>query len=189
MTRPTPPSSPEPAADVPLCVDLDGTLIYGDVSWASFAILLKANPLYLFAMPFWLLRGHAHLKQQIAARVTIDPARLAYNEIFLDYLKQQHAAGRKLILATASDMKLARLVFNHMKIFSDVVASDGKNNLRGAAKGKVLCEMFGRKQFDYAGNSSVDLAVWRDSRKAIVVNARKGLANRAAKESELGMVF
>ena len=43
---------------------------------------------------------------------------------------------------------------------------------RGAAKLKRLTELYGEKGFDYAGNSSVDIPVWRGAAEAIVVNAR-----------------
>ena len=44
---------------VPLCVDLDGTLIKTDLVWESLLRLLKQNPLFIFAAPVWLLRGRA----------------------------------------------------------------------------------------------------------------------------------
>ena len=44
---------------IPLAVDLDGTLIATDLLWEGLFILLKKNPLYLFLVPFWLLRGPA----------------------------------------------------------------------------------------------------------------------------------
>lgn len=189
MTQPFSGTPTREAKDVTLCVDLDGTLIYSDVLWESMVSLLKKNPLYLLALPFWLIRGRAHMKSEIAIRATINPSSLVYNRKFLAYLREQNALGRKLVLATAADAKLARPVAEHVGIFSTVVASEGTANMRGATKGRVLSEMFGHRQFDYAGNSVVDLAVWRDSRQAIVVNGGKGLAERAARETEVGQVF
>ena len=71
---------------VPLCVDLDGTLIKTDLFWESSVLLLRRNPLWLFVLPFWWMKGRAHLKRQIAARSgQLDPARLPYNESFLEF--------------------------------------------------------------------------------------------------------
>ena len=42
---------------VPLCVDLDGSLIHSDLLLESFLLLIKQNPLYVFIAPVWLLRG------------------------------------------------------------------------------------------------------------------------------------
>jgi 4-hydroxybenzoate polyprenyltransferase len=70
-----------------------------------------------------------------------------------------------------------------------VLASDGRHNLRGKAKGARLAERFGKGGFDYAGNSSVDLPVWERGRRAIVVNAPTSLAARAAKRAPVESVF
>ena len=40
-----PPSATNPPEKIPLCVDLDGTLIKTDVLWESLMLLLKRNPL------------------------------------------------------------------------------------------------------------------------------------------------
>ena len=53
------PAVTEPKEIVPLCVDLDGTLIKTDLLWESLVRLLKSNPLYLLVVPVWLLRGRA----------------------------------------------------------------------------------------------------------------------------------
>jgi hypothetical protein len=119
----------------------------------------------------------------------IDPATLPYNEPFLAFLREQKNAGRKLVLATAFDEKGAMLVANHVGLFDEVLASDGKTNLRGKNKLKALAKKFGERGFDYAGNSSADLAVWRGAREAIVVNASRWLAGRAAKCARLGPTF
>jgi len=38
----------------------------------SVFVLLKRNVLFVFLLPVWLLKGRAHLKHEIAARVDID---------------------------------------------------------------------------------------------------------------------
>jgi apolipoprotein N-acyltransferase len=54
---------------------------------------------------------------------------------------------------------------------------------------KALTEKFGERGFDYAGNSSADLAVWRGAREAVVVNASRALLNQAADCTKLGPTF
>jgi len=184
-----PPTDSPRETQIPLCVDLDGTLIKTDLVWESIARLLRRNPLRLLLILFWWMRGRAFLKQQLAKRVSIDPATLPYNEPFLAFLREQNKAGRKLVLVTAFDQKGAVLVANHIGLFDEVFASDGKTNLRGKNKLKVLTGKFGERGFDYAGNSFADFAVWRGAREAIVVNASRLLANRAAKCARLGPTF
>jgi phosphoserine phosphatase len=123
-----PPPPDTPANPVPLCVDLDGTLIKTDLLWESLARLLRRNPFQLLPVLFWWMRGRAFLKQQLARRVKIDPAALPYHEPFLAYLREQKAAGRKLILVTASDRDMALPVANHVGLFDEVLGSDGKTN-------------------------------------------------------------
>jgi 4-hydroxybenzoate polyprenyltransferase/phosphoserine phosphatase len=174
---------------VPLCVDLDGTLIKTDALWESLMVLLKHNPLYLFAVPLWWMRGRAFLKKQIADRVQLNPASLPYHQQFLDYLRTERKNGRTIMLATASDEQLARRIADHLGLFNEVLASNGKVNMRGKNKGRALAERFGKKGFDYAGNSTVDLPVWSEARHAIVVNAGEGLAQQARQRTEVSHVF
>jgi len=94
-------------ATIPLCVDLDGTLIKTDLLWESLVQLINRNPLYAFVLPFWLLRGRTCLKMQIARRVQLDAALLPYRAEFLKFLREEKTRGRQLILATASHRLLA----------------------------------------------------------------------------------
>ena len=178
-----------PNNEIPLVVDLDGTLIRTDLLWESLVRLLRRNPISIFQILFWWTRGRALLKQKLAARVQIDPAALPYHEPFLKFLREQKSAGRKIILATASDLQMARPVADYTGLFDDVLGSDGKNNLRGPNKLKALVARFGERGFDYAGNSSPDLAVWRGAREAIVVNASPALVKQAANCAKLGPSF
>jgi phosphoserine phosphatase len=173
----------------PLCVDLDGTLINTDLLWESLVRLLKSKPWCLPAVAFWWSRGRARLKAELAARVTLDASTLPYHQPLLKFLQGEKARKRPLLLVTASDEALARRVAQHTGLFQEVLASDGKTNLRGRAKGARLAERFGKGGFDYAGNSSVDLPVWEQARQALVVNGTARLASRARQVAKLGAVF
>ena len=178
-----------PAENVPLIVDLDGTLIRTDMMWESLARLLRRNPFAIFQILSWWTRGRALLKQKLAARVTVDPATLPLNEKFLAWLREEKKGGRKIYLATASDLKMAQPVADRVGLFDEVLASDGKTNLRSENKLRALTEKFGARAFDYAGNSSADFAVWRGSRQAVVVNASPAVLRKAAGCTTLGPVF
>jgi 4-hydroxybenzoate polyprenyltransferase len=170
---------------VALCVDLDGTLIHSDLLLESFLLLIKHNPLYLFVVPFWLLRGKAHLKSEIARRVQIDGSALPYTKPFVQWLQAQKAAGRALWLCTASDASLANAVAAHLGFFDGVLASDGQTNLSGSNKAAHLVAKFGEKGFDYCGNEHVDVAVWAKARSAIVVNASASVVKAAGKVAHI----
>jgi len=175
---------------IPLCVDLDGTLIRSDLLWESALRLLARQPLYLFALPFWLLRGRACLKSEIARRVELNAATLPYRSEFLDFLRAEHARGRHLVLATASNRQLAESVAAHLGLFAEVIASDHQNNLRAKAKAATLVKRFGSRGFDYAGNSAADEPVWREARQALVVGgAHRRLLRRLSQAAEDCRVF
>ncbi len=131
----------------PLVVDLDGTLIRTDLLWESLSRLLRRNPPAIFQILFWWTRGRALLKQKLAARIQIDPATLPYHEKFIAWLRAEKSSGRKIILATASDLKMALPVAAHTGLFDEVLASDGKTNLRSENKLRALTEKFGRARF------------------------------------------
>jgi 4-hydroxybenzoate polyprenyltransferase len=177
------------AASPPLVVDLDGTLIKTDSLAESFFALIRQNPLYFFLLPFWLLRGKAFLKRQISQRVTLDVSLLPYRYELLDYLNLQRAQGRQLVLATATDERIAKQVADYLQIFERVLASNGTVNLSGQNKQNCLVTEFGEKYFDYAGNSRRDLAVWSSARKAILVNPTRSLSRRAAEVTQIEQVF
>ena len=66
------PSDAPPASQIPLVVDLDGTLIKTDLLWESLARLLRRNPFSIFQILFWWTRGRACLKTKLATRVVMD---------------------------------------------------------------------------------------------------------------------
>jgi 4-hydroxybenzoate polyprenyltransferase len=176
-------------SSVPLCVDLDGTLIRSDLLWESLARVLKRRPWALPLVPFWLLRSRAYLKQQLAARSGLDSSALPYNEALLERLRKEKAQGRALFLVTASDVVLAREVAAHLQIFEGVIASDGSHNLRGENKAAMLVARFGEKGFDYVGDSPVDEKVWMHARRAWVAGRNESVARAARKKFTLEAEF
>lgn len=175
--------------DIPLYVDLDGTLIYSDLLLESLFALLRLNPLMLFLLPWWLLKGKANLKTQIAQRVDIDVTSLPYHVPFLEFLKAEHARGRPLILATAAAHRYAVQVARHLGIFADVLASDATYNLTGDAKREAILAHNQAQAFDYAGNERSDVAIWHRARAALVVNASDGVIGAATRVTTVAQVF
>lgn len=166
-----------------LCVDLDGTLLRSDILYESLLALLARNPLYMFLLPFWLLGGKAAVKRNVASRVEIPVDTLPYDERVLDILRT--TAQRPRVLCTASDQLLVQPIAEHLGLFEEVIASDGRINMSGRNKGKALAERFGERGFDYMGNGRVDLQVWAHAGGAIVVNNGDRLARDAARQTEV----
>ena len=173
--RMTGPDSPSRA--LPLCVDLDGTLVRTDT-------LVEGGIALLGRLDFGTLvrgaaKGRAGLKAAVARAAPVDPASLPYNETLLAYLRTERAGGRRIVLATAADETVARAVAGYLDMFDEVLASTAGRNLKGEAKAAALVARFGAGGFVYVGDSAADLAVWRQAAAAGLVNAAPAVAAKA----------
>ncbi|WPB57298.1 UbiA family prenyltransferase [Xylophilus sp. GOD-11R] len=164
---------------IPLCVDLDGTLSKTDLLHESVLQLIKINFLFLFYLPFWLIKGKAFLKRQIAQRTSLNYSTLPYNSDVIALINAAKLDGRMVVLATASQESQALGVANHLGLFDTIEASTAEVNLASSQKAKRLVDKFGKFEFDYVGNSRADLAVWAVCRKSIVVSSSESLFSRA----------
>ncbi len=192
MSRnPRPQLTDEPTLppSVPLVVDLDGTLMANDMLWETASRFVSQHPGRAHQVLRWALGGKAHLKKQLWDAAPVRVERLKYHPELVEWLQQEKAKGRTLVLASASHEDAVRAVADHLGLFDVVLGSDGLSNLRSAAKADALREMFAGQPFEYVGNSRHDLAVWRHASAAHLVSARRSLAARAASSSTIGRTF
>ncbi|ANI99683.1 hypothetical protein A8O14_06085 [Polynucleobacter wuianus] len=163
-----------------ITVDLDGTLVFTDMLHESALCCFKNNPLSIFMLPIWIFQGKAKVKKELALRAaTLDVGCLPYNLQLIDWLKIEKGNGRKLILCTASDEKIAKKIAGYLDIFDEVLASDGALNLAGQNKAAKLAARFGDNGFDYVGNSTSDLPVWKKAKEGVVVSNSRNLIKKA----------
>ena len=186
MTLPAIPETVD--VEVPLCVDLDGTLIRSDLLWESLLCFFCQHPRRFPLVFVWIAKGRAHLKRRLAENIVLDVSLLPYNRPLVEWMAAHHAAGRSLILATAADGILANGVAAHLGIFDGVLASDGICNLKGRNKASLLSERFG-KNFDYVGNSASDWEIWRACRRIVAVETPWWLTRRLAASGRLAESF
>ena len=178
-----------PARGAPLCVDLDGTLIKSDLMVETLLHWLKANPFRLFVALVWWARGRARLKSELASRVELDVAHLPVNDAVLEWLREQRRDGRKIVLCTSANQRVAEQVAAHLNLFDHVIASDSTHNLSGRAKAERLVAEFGQRGYDYVGNEAKDLHVWECAQKAIVVADRAHIERWRHKIGALDRAF
>ena len=152
----------------PIAVDLDGTLCHTDTLFEGLVALLFSKPL-AFLKSLTLVGNRARFKHYIFNRVQIDVEGLPWNEPLIDYLRQQKDDGRLIYLATATSDAVAQAVAMHLDLFDQVLASSEKMNLKGSAKARELCAVFGERKFVYAGDARADFSVWAYASAAIVV--------------------
>lgn len=175
--------------EYPLCVDMDGTLLKTDTLVESIILLLKSNAFYSLMLCVWMLKGKAFLKHELARRVVLDVAHLPFRSELLNYLREQHEAGRKLVLVTGAHIDVAKRVADHLGLFDEVLATDGEINLTGGAKLRALNKRFGERGYDYAGNERADLIIWEHARNAIVVGTSDHLLKRVQRRVQVGKVI
>jgi 4-hydroxybenzoate polyprenyltransferase/phosphoserine phosphatase len=156
------------ADHLPIVVDLDGTLTPADTLIESLIMLAKQSPLTLLRSPLWLLKGRAQFKERIAAHASISAEHLPYRELFLAYLREEKAKGRRIILATAAHRSIADSVSMHLGLFDKVLATETSHNLKGKTKLQAIQESVGAT-FAYAGDSQTDLPIWMAAKAAILV--------------------
>ncbi|MCB8882206.1 UbiA family prenyltransferase [Acidisoma cellulosilytica] len=174
----TPATLASSQGSIPLCVDLDGTLVRTDLLVEGLVSTLMNGQTFQ-KLPSLLTPDRALLKRRLAELENVDVTILPYNEALLAYLAEQKSLGTRLVLVTAADERLARAVAEHLGLFDLVLSSDGRTNLKGEAKARILVDYFGKGGFDYAGNDRADLAVWAQARRALVVNAGTAVKAKA----------
>ncbi|MET0535093.1 MAG: hypothetical protein ABW171_12780, partial [Steroidobacter sp.] len=170
--------------ELPLCVDLDGTLISSDLLLESVLQLVKSQPWCVVLFPTWVLRGRAAFKAEVAARTRLNLRTLPYHAKFIAWLEQERRWGRTIWLCTAADESIASDIASHVRMFDGVLASNGTLNLAGRNKAALLEERFGYRGFDYCGNERRDLHVWERARGAVVVGGIE-LSREAAKHASV----
>jgi 4-hydroxybenzoate polyprenyltransferase len=155
-------------------VDLDGTLVKSDTLLDSVIVLARQSPRTLLQFPQWIAEGKAAFKRNVSSVVALDVVHLPYNQPLLEYLRQQHAAGREIYLATGADHLLAERVAAHLGLFTGILASDGAVNLTGPNKLAAFQQHF-PAGFSYIGNARPDLPLLTHCTDPMVANPSHAL--------------
>lgn len=171
-----------------IVVDLDGTLINSDMLMENLFLFLRLHPLRFFVIFVWLMGGKAHFKRRLADAVLPGVCDLPYNKALLAWLLQRKEDGATLVLATASDKRIANAVANHLGIFNEVFGTESIN-LSSRNKRVAIVQRFGEKGYEYIGNSFADLAVWHSSAVIHVANPEQGVLAAARKIGTVDMLF
>jgi 4-hydroxybenzoate polyprenyltransferase len=165
--------------ELPLVVDLDGTLLCSDLLLETGVAFVRQRPFGFLKPLGWLARGKAALKQGLALSTDIDVTVLPYDRHVIEIIEAERRRGRPIILATASHYSLAERIADHLQLFDRVFASDSEVNLSAHRKRDLLVSHYGEQGFDYMGNSNDDLSIWASARLAYVVNPESGVERRA----------
>lgn len=159
--------------DIPLLVDLDGSLINTDTLYETAVLFLKKYPWMFFMLIVWLAKGMPVLKRELATRTELDVDSLPYRQDVLDYLQGEHEGGRNIILFSGSWVDIVNRIAEKFQFIEATVATNSERNLTGSGKAEYASKRWGEDGFDYLGNEEKDLLVWKNARKAVVVGDQK----------------
>lgn len=174
--------------DLPLVVDLDGTLIKTDVLLEQILKFVKTQPFKLFVLLFKLIGlmlgfvKKADFKFWISDYAQINCEILPFNQDVLDLIKTHKLDGGEVALATATHISSAQKIFDYLGLFDKLFATSDDVNLYGKKKVMALREAY-PNGFIYIGNSYSDLSVWQEATRSVIVSNDKKLIQKLNKIS------
>ncbi len=161
----------------PLALDVDGTFLRTDMLleclWAGFG----RHPVATLRAVLRHFRQPERLKRELALLADLRTDLLPVNDDVVALARSAREGGREVVLASASDAPLVQALARDHGLSERVFASDGRINLKGAAKAEALGTAYPETGFDYAGNGRVDRAVWNRASGAVVVGDHPGIVS------------
>jgi len=157
---------------IPVCVDLDGTLIAEDTTIESLRNLFLRSKHDFIKCIIHMYKGIKSIKYQLP-RNNFLINKININITLLTMLKDEIKKGRGIVLATAANKYQGREALNYVPIFDGVAGSNAFINIRAKQKSNVLMQKFKKTGFIYVGNSFDDIQVWIWSHAGICVNIKQ----------------
>lgn len=167
----------------PLVVDLDGTLIRNDLLHDSLLFIAIRRPSKLGGLIKKIVKGKSSFKDQVARIYVPRPEHVVFNSEVLELIRESKLRGTKVFLVSASTQTAVTSISENLGIFDDAMGSRD-TNLKGQAKADFLISRFGKKAFDYVGNSKSDLPVWAAAAEGYIVSKSKRLQTKAGQVNQ-----
>lgn len=169
-----------------LVVDLDRSLVMTDTLHESLVQVASRSLLAAFGLIGSLGKGKAAFKAAVAAQGVPDAALLPLNPDVVALIARERAGGRRIVLVSAADQAIVNAVASRLALFDEAFGSDGQRNLSGAAKAAFLSGRYGEGGYHYVGDAWSDVAVWKQSGRAITVGAKarlRGAVDRLGRDA------
>jgi uncharacterized membrane protein YbhN (UPF0104 family)/phosphoserine phosphatase len=183
------PAASAAADDVPLVVDLDGTLFPVTTRSLMVGRLARGSGRGWRTYSRLQRRGRHASKLHLWETVGLDVERAPVRLVVLRWLEAQRRSGRDVYLASGAPDAAVAAVRARFPVFRDGWGTTPERHLVGPAKAALLVERFGPRGFDYVGDSYEDLAVWEVARRAILCTPSIRLERQARRRAEVAKVF
>lgn len=168
--------------NIPLFIDLDGTLIKEDLSHRAFFYFFKTKPMVcLFHILIFLFLGRPYLKEKISKNFIVNISNLKKNISCIEYIKKHKKNNRMVYLISGSHQLLVNQINNQLNLFNNVFGTYEDFNMVGKNKIFYINNKLGIFDFDYIGNSKQDLPIWNYTQKVIYTNASSSLKKKLKK--------
>ena len=161
-----------------LTVKLDGTLIKTDLLYETFWSSFSKDFLIPLKALLVLFKGKAYLRELLCDSSSLNIKSLPYNNAVIEYISTYRAKGGKVALVTDINQKIVNTIAEHLNLFDEVHSSSSLKNFKVSAKGNLLEKIYGKRNFDYIGNSTKDIQIWGIANKAITFNVEKSLKRK-----------
>jgi 4-hydroxybenzoate polyprenyltransferase len=150
-------------SSVPLCLAFDGTLTTARSGDERMLLALKQSPSAV-------LQAFRQRPEQVSH---FDAQTLPLRRELIEWLRQQRAEGRRLVLLADQDRDSAVQVAGSLTLFDEIADTDEYRGTPAERRRSALIARYGERGFDYVGSEATDRIVWNASRRAIIVGDAK----------------
>lgn len=156
--------------NVPLVLDVDGTLLRTDLLYECFWSALGQDFFATLNVLFAHWKRPERLKQALVDIGRPSAKLLPVRDTINAMAREAKKAGRPVHLVSGSNQALVDDLAVSLSLPDVHYGSDSERNLTDATKAAFLKSKFGSGGYDYAGNAKADLGSWANARKVISVN-------------------
>ncbi len=160
----------ENSPNVPLVLDIDGTLLRTDLLYETFWSALGHDFFATLLVLFTCWMSPPRLKRRLRNIADPNIDLLPFRASILDLARKAIATGRPVHLASGADQGLVDAVARRFDLPGDHFGSASERNLTNKTKADFLTDKFGERGYDYAGNSWADQNSWQNARQVIAVS-------------------
>ncbi len=155
------------AERLPLCISLEGGLMFSDAVWEAWLLQLRDSPWLLPRATAWLARGRAATEQQLASRGAFKGGRLPLRADVCEALARFRAQGGQVCLLAESDSPVTSSVVQHLGL-------DDSQQLFGHARAQWAEELRRRFPNGYAAlGVAHEESVYPNAKRLCIVGTRR----------------
>ena len=118
-------------------------------------------------------KGKTYAKKFLYDNTQFSITDIPFNKAVIDFIKINKKHYISTILISGSYYEYVDYIADYLKIFDYRVGTTLMNNMISMNKVKYIRDKFDNATFDYIGDSTKDIPIWLEARKAYVVNSEK----------------